>query len=232
MDKRMVLIIALCIGLSGFAPLHGQARIVELSGTVELQAAGAQEWQAASVGDTIGNNTVISTGLRSSALISLGSASLNVGPLTVLTLEELVQGAGSEEANLFLRTGRVRADVTPPAGVQADFTVRSPTTTASVRGTSFSFNGRRLAVHSGGVRLSSNINGQQVVVSSNQHSYISGRQGRLAMPFEAERAGLRPSLTGLADTGPRVPAGSGGHAGSGEPAGEPGTGVDVIIDWD
>jgi len=178
-----------------------EAKFTELTGTVEYKETAAGEWRSAAVGGIIGKDMVISTGIRSTAVVSLGASTLTVRPMTILTLEELVQSDGTEEAVLFLRTGRVRADVTPPSGMKADFTVKSPTTTASVRGTSFEFDGRRLSVQSGRVRLS-NRSGQKVNVRSGQRSYSdAGGQYRLVTPFEAEKTYLNPSLSDLTNTG-------------------------------
>jgi hypothetical protein len=192
----IILLIILCFNVNA-----QEARFIELTGTVEIKITQNGEWQPASAGGLIGKESVISTGIRSSAVISVGASTLTVSALTMLTLEELVQEDGTEEAVLFLRTGRIRADVTPPTGQRAEFTVRSPTTTASVRGTSFSFNGRRLYVHSGRVSLVNN-SGQKVYVNTNQRSYAdAGRHQRLVLPFEAESAGIRPTFSDLENTG-------------------------------
>jgi len=204
--KFLLAAIALIIGSRGLAAQDvpaQNARFVTLSGTVEFKNAGDREWQPAAVGGLIGKDTVISTGIKSSAVISLGASTVTVSPLTVLALEELVRRDGTEEAAFYLRTGRIRADVTPPSGLNAEFTVRSPTTTASVRGTSFSFDGRRLSVHSGQVAFTGS-NGQRVRVNGGQHSYAeAGRQQRLALPFEAGAAEMRPVFGDLDNTGSR-----------------------------
>jgi hypothetical protein len=140
----------------------------------------------------------------------------------MLKLEELIQRDTTEETVLFLRTGSINANVTPPSGQKAEFTLRSPTTTASVRGTSFSFNGRRLSVQSGKVAFA-NHKGQKVYVKENQHSYAnSGLNQRPVTPFEAESSVTRPVLNDLPQTG------------SGrEPLGRQASKIDVYItaDW-
>jgi len=198
----VIFIILAGAGISFPAILSAQdASFSDLSGTVEIKNPGTDNWESAEIGGIIGKDSVISTGIKSSAVISLGASKVTVSPLTMLTLEELIQRDGTEEAILFLRTGRVKADVTPPTGLKAEFTVRSPTTTASVRGTSFSFNGRTLVVHSGKVALANN-NGQKVYVNGKQRSYMdSGSRQRLALPFEAETSGMRPVFNDLENTG-------------------------------
>ena len=201
MRIKLIVNIILIVLIASAGLAAQEARITGISGTVEFRESATEQWRPATVGVVIKKNTIISTGIRSGAVITLGASRLTMRSLSILTLEELVQAEGTEEAVLFLRTGRVRADVTPPSGMSADFTVRSPTTTASVRGTSFEFDGRRLSVESGRVRLS-NQSGQKVFVNAGQQSYAdTGSQQRLVSPFEAETTQLTPSLPELANTG-------------------------------
>jgi hypothetical protein len=181
-----------------------EARFLEVTGTVETREASSGGWSRAAPGGLIGRNTVISTGLKSSAVIALGSSRLEVRPLTMLTLEELTQRGNAEETTLYLRTGRVRASVTPPTGRSVDFTVGSPTVTASVRGTSFEFDGRRLQVENGQVLLAG-TGGQRIYVAEAQQSYVDeNNQNRIVPPFEAEAALLRPVIPELNSTGAGV----------------------------
>jgi hypothetical protein len=178
-----------------------QALFVEVSGTVEIKEAGSSEWKTAAPGLSVGGNTVIATGLKSSAVIVLGSSRLEVRPLTMLTLEELTQRGGGEETSLYLRTGRIQARVNQPTGLSVDFTVKSPTVTASVRGTSFEFDGINLWVENGMVLLA-NPKGQKVYVAEGQQSRVDeNNQNRIVPPFELETALLRPIIPELASTG-------------------------------
>jgi hypothetical protein len=181
-----------------------EALFIEVNGVVEIKEQGSgasSEWERAAAGDPIGRNTIISTGLKSSALISLGNSRLEVRPLTMLTLQEIIRRDNTEETILYLRTGRVRAVVNPPSGQSVDFTVSSPIVTASVRGTSFEFDGRQLWVDDGRVLLTS-PNGQKVYVSGTQRSYVDEiNQNRITPPFEVEAALLRPIIPELNNTG-------------------------------
>jgi len=137
-----------------FAALNAFAQtgvIMELSGQVELKRAGAATYVPARAGDSLAQDTVISTGFKSTALVEVGSAVIVVRPLTRLTLTEISASAGSETLNMNLQTGRVRVDVNPPAGTKASLSVSSPSATASVRGTSFSFDTRFARVGNGAV---------------------------------------------------------------------------------
>jgi hypothetical protein len=177
-----------------------QARITEVKGNVEIKS--SRDWEAASVGDIIGKSMSISTGVRSSAVVAVGSSTITISPLSIVTLEELLRGENSEETTLFLRSGRLRADITPPGSTEVEFTVRSPTTTASVRGTSFTFNGRRLQVHSGSVSLINNISLQKVVVNRNKNTYFDpDNNGRIKPVNETDTDIFNLVLPELADTG-------------------------------
>ena len=154
----IILFVLLCGPWAGKQNLYSQSAIrgviLELSGTVELRHAGAADFSAASIGDQLFEDTVISTGFSSNALIEIGSTIINVRPLTRLNLTEISASSGVENININLQAGRVRVDVSPPAGTRASMTVTSPSATASVRGTGFYFDGRNLRVDNGVVGFS------------------------------------------------------------------------------
>jgi hypothetical protein len=169
--RKLFVFVLLLAGIGNIFAQDRAAIVLEVQGTVEIQDGVSAEWRAAAPGDSIGKNAVISTGFKSSVLIVLGDSHLSIRPLTRLTLEELVQGDTAEEVRLYLRTGRVRVDVRPPAEARIDFTVRSPAVTASVRGTSFEFDTRHLYVDNGQVLMEGG-GGQMVYVDAGQRSYV------------------------------------------------------------
>ena len=67
--KRALLITILIMfcGAGMFAQQAGE--ITELSGTVELKAAGQADFVPAKIGDRVTRDTIVSTGFRSTALI-------------------------------------------------------------------------------------------------------------------------------------------------------------------
>jgi hypothetical protein len=221
----VLILFSVCAG-KGFTQTM-EALFLEVNGRVEIRESSSPEWRRAEPGNLIGKDTLISTGLKSSAVISLGSSRLDIRPLTVLTLEDLVRRGDGEETILYLRTGRIRAEVTPPTGQNVDFTVGSPTVTASVRGTSFEFDGRRLWVESGLVLLAGS-GGQKIYVAQAQKSYVDeNNQNRIVPPFEAEAAVLRPVIPELTNIGSavRTPE-TGGSSGSGS-----GFGLRIELNW-
>ena len=215
--KKLMTIFTLLIFTCYLLPAQNGV-IRELNGTVELKSS-AGAFVPANVGDQVSQNTVISTGFKSTALIEVGSAVLAVRPLTRLTLTEISASIGSETLNVNLATGRLRVDLNPPAGTRASMTVSSPSATASVRGTSFEFDTRNLNVESGGVSFRGNRR-QEYVVYGGSTSGVDNN-GTALDPVGLGRSGLSPSQPG--GSGTSVSPGSiGGGTNTGSP--EPGSG--------
>ena len=170
-----------------------EAVIKELNGTVEIKKPGSAVWETAAQGQTITGDTTISTGFKSGALISFGSSLLTVRPLTRLTLTEISRIAGTETINVNLQTGRVRADVTPPAGARGSYSVQGPIATASVRGTVFEIDTHTLSVIEGAVEFKG-TSGSPVVIYAGGYSRIDERTGRPALPEQTLSAALEPEL--------------------------------------
>jgi hypothetical protein len=172
---------------------------------VEIKALGSSDWIPAQRGDSLERAAVVSTGFKSTAVIALGNSLLSVQPLTRLTLEEIEETAGNERVNLNLQTGRIRADVKPPAGGKTEFTVKSPSATASVRGTSFEFDGLHLRVDEGRIHVVGEDRSGTYVGAG--HSVSTDIEtGRTINALETARAELVPSLPAGVNTNPAVPA--------------------------
>jgi hypothetical protein len=192
MKQRMIFSMLLFLGLA--LPVFAQnqsavrASIEDIQGTVEVKQSG--DWVSARKGMNLDGNSVISTGFKSTALIKLGSSTLTVQPLSRLTLEELSAASDNEKVSVFLRAGRVRADVNPPPRGKVNFQVRSPSATASVRGTVFEFDGWGLAVSRGTVAFYGK-DGSQVLVQSGRSSFLDG--AGLALGAK-DNSGLYPNL--------------------------------------
>ena len=198
--KRINIIIALILlgAAAAFAQntAGGSGLIRELTGTVELKPAGASDFIAAKAGDQVTQDTVVSTGFKSTAIVAVGSSVITVRPLTRLTLREISASSGTETINLSLQTGRVRVDLNPPAGSRASMTVQSPMATASVRGTSFEFDTQSLRVLEGTVSFQGS-SGREKMVGAGTTSEILGN-GIAAGLVETNTAELQhPSLAGI-----------------------------------
>jgi len=147
--KSIAIIVFLALAASAFAL---QGKVVAVSGKVEFQAAQGT-WKPLKQGDSIQAGTVISTGFKSQATIQLGASVLTVKPLTRMTLSELAEKEDTVDTELYLEVGNVRAEVNSYNNKRNGFTVRSPSATASVRGTAFSMGRGRLTVERGIVRF-------------------------------------------------------------------------------
>jgi|GEM_PF-1272354 len=160
-------------------PESVSATFADIAGKVEYQRPGSA-WTPAKAGDSIDKGTVVSTGFKSSATLKLGEATLFLKSLTRLSLEDLVRTSGGTQTKLYLLSGRVKADVPREAGKTNDFRVRSPTATASVRGTAFDFDGMNLIVSRGKVQYQTPTS-QFRLVGAQEFAFISAN-GTVAPP--------------------------------------------------
>jgi hypothetical protein len=153
--RKTLLLLAL-LAITVVSSLSAQTATVDrISGKVEYRLGGGG-WEPAEVGLTLPLNATISTGFGASAVLNLGSSVLEVRQLTRLTIEELADNGLT--ADVFVPVGTVRASVNASAGRRADFRVRTPLSTASVRGTEFETNGWQLAVANGIVEFADLLN--------------------------------------------------------------------------
>jgi len=175
MKKLLVLVSLACLASAAVmaADEAAAAKVVfaAVSGKVEYQRPGSA-WKPAKVGDSVEKGTIVSTGFKSSATLKLDETSLYLKPLTRLTLEDLIKTSGGTQTKLYLLAGRVKADVPPQAGKTTDFHIKSPTATASVRGTEFEFDGMNLMVSRGTVQYQTPTN-QYRLVGAQEFSYIA-----------------------------------------------------------
>ena len=205
--QRLMGVLVVLVVLSRAGPLRAQtptARIQELSGTVEVQLPGSSQWISASVGMDLEQSSIISTGLRSSATLLIGQSRIMVRPLTRLSIEELSAQQNTEQVSLFLRTGKVRVEVTPPQNGRTNFMLRSPQATNSVRGTTFEFDTVRLTVEEGRVWFAPSAGGSSALVRAGESSaYIEAAV--LVSPPHAIVDLLRPELPPGTENGAAMP---------------------------
>jgi hypothetical protein len=186
--KRMIVVLLFLMSIAAFAQ---QGIIREAIGTVELKQPGAAEFVLAKVGDPVVEATIVSTGFKSRALISVGNSTIAVQPLTRLSLTEITTAQQTERVAINLSTGRVRADVNPPLGGKTDFSVQSPMVTASVRGTIFEFDTMNLMVFDGTVAFAGS-RGRPMLVGAGNTSTVDTVSGRVADPLVTAAAQLLP----------------------------------------
>ena len=175
------------------------AFIDQLTGTVEVRQPGENSFKAASKGDVIFQDTVISTGFKSYAIVKTGTTIITVRPLTALSLTEIQNSDETEILNVHLQTGRVRVEVKPPAGTKASATLTGPSTIASVRGTCFEFGVNNVSVKEGAVSFAGN-KGQNVLVSAGENSRVEDA-GQVTTPRDERNSNLLPpSPVGTSDS--------------------------------
>jgi len=152
---KKILFILVLISLS--LPLFAEITISSVQGLVEIMLPGSGSWESAAVGTTLPPSSRISTGFNSNALLLINNTSeVTVKPLTRLKVEEVIgqSGSGDQQTKLFMNTGRINANVKKNEGNIHDFQIRTPVSTAAVRGTRFSFSPGKLKVEEGTVQYS------------------------------------------------------------------------------
>lgn len=105
----------------------GVGVIQELSGYVQLKLAGSYDFVAARAGSEIAQDTIISTGFKSTAIVTVGGTVITVKPLTRLSLAEIQSASELETLNVSLQIGSVMVDVNP--GMRTSITVQIGTVT-------------------------------------------------------------------------------------------------------
>ncbi len=167
--KYIFIMVMLLTGSFLFADLT--AVVKNVSGKVEIKAPGSR-WKRAASGMKIKKGYYISTGFRSEAVLVLGTSQVVVRQLTRMELTKLVQKEGTVHTGLNLRVGRVSAKVKTSKGLKQDFKLRSPISTAAVRGTEFEYDGRNLTVYDGTVAFTTPL-GQMRLVPAGSGSRIT-----------------------------------------------------------
>lgn len=162
----VVLLVAAVVGAPAL-----EATIAEISGKVEIRQ-GEDVWRTAQVGQTVPVGASISTSFNSSALLQVGASEVEVKPLTRVRIQELISDGGVDRSEVNMPVGRISANIRGGER-RAEFTVRSPVATASVRGTSFDFDGVNLDVAEGVVVLANKFN-EAVAVAQGEQSSASG----------------------------------------------------------
>ena len=167
--KRIIM--GLCLVLMVAGAGYGQAFVVkEVKGKVEVQS-GAAGWRAATTGMRLNKGTTISTGFNASVVLDVEGAVLQVKPLTRMRIDELVKKEGTVSTGLYLKVGKVKADIKSSEGLKHDFSLRSSVSTAAVRGTSFEFDGVNLWVENGTVVLTNILN--------QSRAFTGGQEGKI-----------------------------------------------------
>ncbi len=184
------------------------AVIKSLAGKVETQEQGSSSWKSAALGQKLKPGTIISTGFNSNVVLDLGSSEIIVRPLTRISLNELTERGGIVKTDLNLKLGKITADVKTTEGLKHDFTLKTPVSTAAVRGTKFTAGINNITVQQGRIAYSNNI-GQRRMVPAGSSSVVSSRG--FGTPQSAGQAATQgftvPTSTSTDNAGKIVPKG-------------------------
>ena len=125
------------LALSAYSQDKIFAKVEAVSGKVEIYK--GNTWSSLTEGALLNRGDIISTGFNSEAVILIKDSRVKLAALTRMTVEQLAENDVKEETRLFIDTGKVSASVKHAENKRTDFKVRSPVSTASVRGTEFDF---------------------------------------------------------------------------------------------
>jgi opacity protein-like surface antigen len=162
--------VLLVVGAAGVAAQD--VLVTEATGKVEVRPPGSG-WRPAVDDMRVPSGSMISTGFNSRAILDLGESTVEVRPLTRMSITELVRRESRVTTELFLDVGRVRAEVRSGEGLRHDFTVRSTVSTASVRGTVLEGDGEEWESEEGTFEVT-NRGGRKVTVTGGESTTVSG----------------------------------------------------------
>lgn len=147
---KKILIALVC--LFSLSSLFSEAKVVDFYGKVKVKLDGKPSWQSITPNMVIPDNATVSTGFNSGITLELeNKTTLDVMPLTRMTIDEISKSGDTIKTSLLLQGGKIKADVKTVKGTINDFKIKSPVATASVRGTAFEFSGNTLRVIRGEV---------------------------------------------------------------------------------
>ena len=132
------LIFTAFFALTALFSITGQAmtaQVISLKGKVEVMRDNA--WKPLTEGEKLSRGDIVSTGFNSEAVIMVKESKITLSALTRMTVEQLAENDKKEQAQFFIDSGKLSASVKHAENKRTDFKVRSPVSTASVRGTDF-----------------------------------------------------------------------------------------------
>lgn len=191
MKKRSILVVVVVAALFCLPLTAGDATFKSVTGKVEYRLSANEAWQVATKGTIVPEGSDISTGFKSTAAIELNGSVMMVKALTRMSLEEIAKSSNGTTTGLYLMAGKVQVEVRPGSTAKkTEFKIKSPMSTASVRGTGFMYDTKNLLVGHGVVELKNrfgvnrNVNAGQFAAVGNQGSVAK------AIPVEVPQEAL------------------------------------------
>ena len=196
--KKLYIIVIILVVLASFA-YSDNAVVKSFTGKVEVKLTSNSSWVPVTVNMQIPAGATISTGFNSSAVLDLGASTIQVKSLTRMKIEDLIASQETISTSLFLQFGKVTADVELNEDIEHDFMLKSPISTAAVRGTSFDFDTISVTVNDGSVVFYNQLN-QHRTVNPGGSSKTSGTDLPAEVREMLEQASSVSSVTSaLAD---------------------------------
>jgi hypothetical protein len=136
MKKIISFVFSVFVSASLLFAAEFSAEVVSVSGKAEVLV--DSTWKSIAAGDSLKSGDMIQTGFKSSVVLKVKNSTVNVSPLTRMTVEQLSDNPEKDNVRLFVKAGGISSDVKKTDARKVGFTVRTPVATASVRGTEFS----------------------------------------------------------------------------------------------
>lgn len=139
MRNRWGILLLVALGLGGGSRIDAAEEfkvvVLQLDKKVEVQI-NEGSWQPATAGLKLSEGDKIHTGFKATCMLGFPDQSVvEVQPMSMIQLDKVNVAGVQTRARLLLKTGEVKAQVNRSMGARGDFQVKTPTTTASVRGT-------------------------------------------------------------------------------------------------
>ncbi|HOC92484.1 MAG TPA: FecR domain-containing protein [bacterium] len=191
MNIRTVLAWAAAIALTaalamtytaGYAQKQRVASIANVKGTVSVKQSGQKDWAPAAVRMELKEGDELKTDAGSTAIIRMDDGTMvKVGPLATMKMDKLDKTGAASKTNIDMGSGKTWSRVNK-LNEQSDFSIKTPTAVAGVRGTFFSSEVAQTSdstfdVFEGAVAVSSLTNPDQaVMVGASQRSTVAPNQ--------------------------------------------------------
>ncbi|HTV84863.1 MAG TPA: FecR domain-containing protein [Dyella sp.] len=179
------------------------AQVIAVIGSAHVQERGQSQAQAVTAGMSLGYGAHLSTDANASLTLQFADGSRTLmQENSALDLDQMSAygRTGMVDTRLRLQHGRVSSSVTPMTGVAAHFSVETPGTISSVRGTHF-----RVAADEGQSQTEV-LTGRVDVAGDRAHVLVTKNLG-VAVADGARPAGAQPLLAGPALQCPVQPVG-------------------------
>lgn len=192
-EKRFLKLILTGLFLVLAITIYPQATVKVIQGFAQSKENTSADWKPLKVGDKLQNGSIIYTGFKSTVIVQTVNATIEIKPLTQMTLASIIASENKITTDLELKYGKVKAEVNTNKETQTLFKVRSANSTASVRGTSFTFGEDELFVNHGTVLFTTDSN-ISLLVQKNESS-STNKFGETVRPMQHKFANATVTTT-------------------------------------